>query len=682
MTPQPPKKPNSAKKRPSLQGPKATKSTNIKTPKQLKKTKRSKQKPGQRPWWSRLIGSLIVAGIWLVLALSLVTAYYAVTLPDTDQLTDPRIQGSVRILDRNGNFVAERGQKHEGTVTPDEVPDHLINAILATEDRNFFYHPGFDPIGIARAVVTNISAGGVVQGGSTLTQQLAKDLFLSSEKSFERKFKELLLAVWLELRFTKDELLTFYINRVYLGGGTYGFPAASRYYFSKDVGDLDLGESALLAGLLKAPSRLSPFADLEASRGRMAVVLLAMLDAGHITAEQRRAIIANPPVPRKLIADGSSYFVDYVLDELSTLARAPDADIIVRTSYDPLIQSMANKALSSQLAQSGDDALQGAIVVMSTNGQVQALVGGRSYAGSSFNRATQARRQPGSSFKPFVYATALQTGLTPETQVDDSQKNFGKYRPRNYSGRYRGPMTATEALATSSNVVAVDLAQRSGIDRVIETAQSFGLPGPFKRDLSIALGSSEVRLLDLVGAYGVFANEGKKLEPHAVLEVRDREAGILYRYVQRQQLVLMTENEVRAMNSMLMEVPVRGTGRNARVTGYKIAGKTGTTSDYRDAWFVGYSSNQIAGVWVGHDDNSPTQKVTGGALPARIFAEVMETSVALNAPQELPGWRAVDVPADLAPPVIADQQPPTELKTPKSDEEDGLGRFLRRLFGG
>ncbi len=681
MTPQPPKKPSNAKKRPSLQGPKAKDTPKKTAPQKKKKPVKAKHQAGRRPWWLRLLRFGIVVGIWLVLALAMLTAYYAVTLPDTGQLTDPRVQGSVRILDRNGNFVAERGQKHEGTVMPDEVPEHLINAILATEDRNFYYHPGFDPIGIARAVVTNISAGGVVQGGSTLTQQLAKDLFLSSEKSFERKFKELLLAVWLELRFSKEELLTFYINRVYLGGGTYGFPAAARYYFAKDVGDLSLGESAQLAGLLKAPSRLSPFANLEASHERMGVVLLAMVNAGHITADERRAIMANPPVPRKLIADGSSYFVDYVLDELSTLARAPDADIIVRTSYDPLIQSMANQALSRQLAASGDDALQGAIVVMSTTGEVQALVGGRSYATSSFNRATQARRQPGSSFKPFVYAAALQTGLTPETQVDDSQKNFGKYRPRNYSGRYRGLMTAKEALATSSNVVAVDLAQRTGIDNVIQTAQAFGLPGPFKRDLSIALGSSEARLLDLVGAYGVFANDGKKVEPYAVLEVRDREAGTLYRHVQRQQMILMTQTEVRAMNSMLMEVAVRGTGRNARVTGYQIAGKTGTTSDYRDAWFVGYSSNQIAGVWVGHDDNSPTQKVTGGAVPARIFAEVMETSVALNAPENLPTWQIPDVPAVVAPPVVVERQEES-LPPPAKTEEDGLGGFLRRLFGG
>ena len=638
-----------------------------------KATKKNVRTPRKSSFVIRMTKWLVVLCIWMMVAFSAVISYYAVTLPDTDKLTDPRAYGSVRILDRYGNFLAERGQKHEGVVSWDAVPAHLVEAILATEDRHFYYHLGFDPIGIARAMYTNLSAGTVVQGGSTLTQQLAKDLFFSSEKSIERKVKEILLAVWLEFRFTKQELLTFYLNRVYLGGGTYGFPAAARFYFDKDVKELSLGESALLAGLLKAPSRLSPFANLEASYKRMALVLLRMVEVGYITMSERDKVISQPPRPRHVIADGSSYFVDNVLDELTQISHDVRDDIVVQTSYDPLLQSLANDVVTKKLKTADDPKLQAAVLIMDTDGGIRAMIGGRSYAESTFNRATQAKRQPGSAFKAVVYSKALQAGMTPSTMVRDTEQSFSGYRPKNYNNRYLGSVTLQQALSQSSNVVAVSLAKKIGINRVIDHAKQMGIASPLQQNLSTALGSSEVTLLELVNSYALFPRGGIVSQPYSIKDVRLRDNSPIFRRQKRTAHVLLTEHEARMMNSMLRHVIKDGTGKAAYVDDLDLAGKTGTTSGYRDAWFVGYSSALVTGIWVGHDDATPTRAVTGGKLPAEIFKDIMVPASHLQASKPLPLWSKSSTEGSRSVHSERIEQNPSD--------DMSLGDLIRRIFG-
>ncbi|MCP1336460.1 transglycosylase domain-containing protein [Futiania mangrovi] len=581
----------------------------------------------------------VVAGLWLLIAAAGFIAWHAADLPDSARLLDPRESPSVEVRAVDGSVVANRGALYGGAVTVAELPRHLTDAVLAIEDRNFYLHPGFDPIGIARAAWTNLRSDGVVQGGSTITQQLAKNLFLTPERTFERKIKELILSVWLELRFTKDEILTIYLNRAYFGAGAYGVEAAAQRYFGVSARRATLPQAAMLAGLLKAPSRLAPTADLKAARARAAVVLSAMHDAGFI---DRTTMAAAQEQPARLGTPGrgagTGFFVDWVLDELTNHVGDTGQDLVVETTLDPGLQAEAEAAVERVLAADGqrNAASQGALVAMTPDGAVRAMVGGRSYRDSQYNRAVQARRQPGSAFKPIVYLAGLRAGLAPDSTMIDQPVRYGRYAPVNYSGRFVGPVTVAEALAQSINTIAVQITAEVGPPAVIRVAESLGITSPLTNDLSLALGASEVSLLELTQAYAQFANGGRGLIAHTIRQIATRDGRVLYRRAGSGIGPVMRPWEAAAMTGMMRGVIERGTGRAAQLAGREAAGKTGTSSDFRDAWFVGFTPELVAGVWLGNDDSSPMKKVTGGTLPARIWQGFMRAALDGLPPSRFP----------------------------------------------
>ena len=610
-------------------------------------TGRGKRPPGHDAPRRSLLWRLgywgVVAGLWLLIAAAGFIAWHAADLPDSARLLDPRENPSVEVRAADGTPVATRGALHGGAVKVSELPKHLTQAVLAIEDRNFYLHPGFDPIGIARAAWTNLRSDGVVQGGSTITQQLAKNLFLTPERTFERKIKELILSVWLEVRFTKDEILTIYLNRAYFGAGAYGVEAAAQRYFGVSARRVTLPQAAMLAGLLKAPSRLAPTADLKAARARAAVVLTAMNDAGFI---DRTTMTAAIEQPARLGTPGrgpdTGFFVDWVLDELTNHVGDTGQDLVVETTLDPGLQTAAEQAVETILTAEGDRqaAEQGALVAMTPDGAVRAMVGGRSYRDSQYNRAVQARRQPGSAFKPMVYLAGLRAGFAPESTMIDQPVRYGRYAPVNYSGRFEGPVTVADALARSINTIAVQIAAEVGPPAVIRVARGLGITAPLTNDLSLALGASEVSLLELTQAYAHFASGGQGLIAHTIRQIATRDGRVLYRRGGSGLGRVMTAWEAAAMTGMMMGAIERGTGRAARLPGRQAAGKTGTSSDFRDAWFVGFTPELVAGVWVGNDDSSPMRKVTGGTLPALIWKDFMSEAL-----MGLPPARFPQVPA-------------------------------------
>ncbi len=554
---------------------------------------------------------------------------------------------AVTFLDRYGQEIGRRGIRHDDSVKLEEFPDHLIKAALATEDRRFFEHWGIDPIGTLRALAVNARGGGVVQGGSSITQQLAKNLFLSNERSLERKIKEAFLAIWLEFHLTKQEILKLYLDRAYLGGGAFGAAAAAEYYFGKSVKDLTLAESAMLAGLFKAPTKYAPHINLPAARARANVVLNNMVEAGFLTEGQIQAARRNPATPvDRQHQTSPDYYLDWAFEQVKELANSgklgSDRVLIVKTPLDLNIQKKAEETIETLLRQHGrqyhvDSA---AMVVMDPDGAVRAMVGGRDYGESEFNRATQALRQPGSSFKPYVYAAALSAGLyRPNTIVTDTPVCIGNWCPANYNRSHSGSMPLTVALAKSINTIPVMMsialgrqtgethvarAAKIGRARIIDTARKMGLTTPLTDTVSLPIGAAEVNVLDHTAAYAVFANGGRRAKPIAALEVRNSSGEVIYRADRepRGPQVLSTR-VVADMNFMLSKVPEEGTGRRAALDGIKSAGKTGTTNAYRDAWYVGYTGNLVAGVWFGNDDHSSTNNMTGGTLPAMAWKEVM-----------------------------------------------------------
>ena len=556
----------------------------------------------------------------------------ALALPAFDATRNGwREQGdfSVTFLDRNGTEIGKRGIKRNETVPLEEMPGHLIKAVLATEDRRFYEHFGIDVVGTARAMGENIRANAVVQGGSSLTQQLAKNLFLTNERTLERKVKEAFLALWLEANLTKDEILKLYLDRAYMGGGNFGVEAASEYYFEKSVKDVNLAEAALLAGLFKAPARYAPHVNLPAARARANEVLTNMVQAGFLTEGQ---VIGARRRPANVIeqADGAgspNYFMDWAFEEVKKLNPRGDRSLTVRTTVDVTLQKAADEAVEAILRESGDRyrARQAAAVVVEPDGAVRAMVGGRDYGESQFNRATDALRQPGSSFKPFVYATAMMNGYTPKSVVRDSPVCIGGWCPRNYNGRFSGPITLTTALVKSINVIPVKLAQAIGRDKIVETAKAMGLTTELLITRSLPLGAAEVTVVDMAGAYAVFANGGFRAAPYAFTQIISSTGDVLYdrrRQAPAAERVLEKET-VQSMNEILVQVPEWGTGRRAKLEGIPTAGKTGTTSAYRDGWFVGYTGNFAAAVWMGNDNYQSTRRLTGGSLPATIWNRVM-----------------------------------------------------------
>ncbi|MGR7996250.1 transglycosylase domain-containing protein [Xanthobacter sp. ZOL 2024] len=560
----------------------------------------------------------------------------ALAIPAFHETSDDwlkRTELAVTFLDRYGNVIGERGVKQNDTVPLDEIPDNLIKATLATEDRRFYEHWGIDLSGTLRALVTNARAGGVRQGGSSLSQQLAKNLFLNNERTLERKIKEAFLAIWLEARLTKSQILKLYLDRAYLGGGAYGVDAAARYYFGKSVREVNLAEAAMLAGLFKAPSKYAPHVNLPAARARASTVLDNLVEAGFMTEGQVFGARRNPatPVDRRDEAV-PEYYLDYAFGEVKKLvdqlpSSVTERNFVVRTGLDPNIQKVSEAAIDQSLREFGRDykVTQGGIVVMEPNGTVRAMVGGRDYGESQFNRATDALRQPGSSFKPFVYTVALMNGFKPSTIVQDAPICLGNWCPQNYGRSYMGSITLQTALQHSLNTVAVRLAEKFGRKKIVDLAHKMGLRTPLPISAPLPLGAAEVTLVDMVTAYSVFANGGHSVYPHAVVEMRIGNGDVVWRFdhdapapvqiIPRPQLV--------DINSMLNNVVENGTGRRARLVNAKVAGKTGTTNAYRDAWFMGFTGNYVAGVWFGNDDYASMNKMTGGALPAMTWQKVM-----------------------------------------------------------
>jgi penicillin-binding protein 1A len=564
--------------------------------------------------------------LWTAIFSLIVIGYFALSLPDTGELTKGERRPSVTILAADGTLLTTYGDLFGQALSLKEMSPYLPKAVIAAEDRRFYGHFGIDPIALFRAMFANLAAGHIVQGGSTITQQLAKNLFLTPERSATRKIRETLLALWLEHRFTKDQILEIYLNRVYLGAGTYGVDAAAHRYFRKSARQTNLYESAVIAGLLKAPTRLNPTRDRDKTAARTAQILAKMVEAGFVTGNQ---VIAASKEGASLAAvavtrPGARYFADWVAEQLGDFADTGSRDLTVVTTIDPRMQAEAEATIADVIAREGKkmSVTQGALVAMSPDGAVRAMVGGRDYNESQFNRATQAKRQPGSAFKPFVYLAGLEAGLQPSDQFVDTPIRVGSWQPRDYTGRYQGDMSLAEGLAQSINTIAVQVAQRAGIRNVAAVAHRLGISSELGLEMSLALGTSEVNLLELVSAYAPFANGGSGVWPHGIAEIRDGAGKIVFRRTGSGLGQVVSPELTGTMNEMLSAVIGHGSGKSAALP-RPAAGKTGTTQDYRDAWFIGYTAELVTGVWLGNDDNTPMNKVTGGSLPAQAWRRFM-----------------------------------------------------------
>ena len=646
-------------------------------------------KAARRPWPLRLAYWGLVLGLWVGIAGAGVVAWVGAHLPPIQSLDIPKRPPSVEIVDLEGRPLARRGDLAGPPIAIRALPPHVSNAFVAIEDRRFYHHWGVDPLGIARAMVANALHRGVAQGGSTITQQLAKNLFLTQERTIMRKLQEALLALWLERRFSKAEILELYLNRVYFGAGAYGIEQAAQHYFGKPARDLDIGEAAMLAGLVKSPSRLAPTRNYAEAEKRAKIVLAAMAELGFITRGNEKLALAHPPRIVAPAGNGSvNYVADWVTDIIDELLGHVDEDIVVRTTIDPGLQVIAEDALDEELSSKGAKLKisQGALVAMTPDGAVRALIGGRNYAQSQFNRAVAARRQPGSAFKAFVFLTALEHGLTPDTVRDDAPINVHGWRPENYEHGYMGPVTLTKALAMSLNTVSVRLTLELTPQAVVRTAHRLGIASKLEPNASIALGTSEVSPLDLTGAYATFANDGLAVIPHVVDSIKTAAGKLLYARPREALGRVIDPRTAAMMNGMMQQTLTIGTAKKAALPGWGAAGKTGTSQDFRDAWFVGYTTHLVTGVWLGNDDNSPTKHVTGGSLPAEVWSRFMQAAhqglPAIPLPLESGGglFSQLTAPsrvADGSPPV-----PPAPIRTSAAPPQRGLDSWLiDNLFG-
>jgi penicillin-binding protein 1A len=579
--------------------------------------------------FARLVYWGAVLAIWAVLAVIGLFIWVGMNLPPIQSLEIPKRPPSIQINSLDTDVFATRGEMGGAALALKDMPAHLPNAFIAIEDRRFRSHHGLDPVGLFRAVVANLIHRGISQGGSTITQQLAKNLFLTQDRNLMRKLQEVVLALWLEHKFSKNEILELYLNRVYFGSGAYGVEAASQRYFGKSARNVTVAEAALLAGLVKSPSRLAPTRNFDGAEQRAKVVLAAMSEARLINEETARMAMASPPKVVKPSAGGSSnYVADWVMDVINELVGRVDEDIIVETTIDAAMQAAAEKALIEEISQKGEKfgVQQGALVSMTPDGAVRALVGGRNYAENQFNRAVAAKRQPGSAFKPFVYLTALEHGLTPDTVREDRPIEVKNWRPENYGHEYFGPVTLTQALAMSLNTVSVRLTLEFGPTAVVRTAHRLGIASKLEPNASIALGTSEVSVLELVSAYAPFANGGNAIFPHVVERIRSAHGKTLYARNVPTLGRVVDPRYVAMMNTMMRETVTSGTARKADLPGWAAAGKTGTSQDFRDAWFIGYTGQLVTGVWFGNDDSSPTRKATGGGLPVEVWSRFMKVA--------------------------------------------------------
>ncbi len=618
------------------------------------------------PWHMLLYWTLVLA-VWAVIFLVAFFAVFAVDLPDTSKLYDVQRQPSVSYLDRSGALVAVRGSQYAPPVDLNKLPPYVPKAFIAIEDRWYYWHFGFNPWGIARSQLYNMQhkgEGGPLRGGSTITQQLARNLFLTPSQNYRRKAQELILAVWLEARFSKKQILELYLNRVYFGAGAYGIEAASQRYFGKPAAQLTLGESALLAGMMKGPSRYSPVAASDRAARRATIVLDEMVETHAITSEERDAAFGMKVRVNPVLANQrAQYFIDWVDDQVRTLVGEPTEDLVVETTLDLPLQASAEQAIQRGVAANKSSGVeQGALISIDGEGRIRAYVGGASYLQSQFDRATMAKRQAGSSFKPFVYLTAMEAGRTPATEVVDEPIKIGNWEPRNYTGQFLGPMTLQTALSQSINTVAARLANEVGTANVAATARRLGITSPIQLDPSMALGAVEVSPMEMAQAYAPFANGGFMAKGYGIERIRTADGRVLFdanvdRGGRRQ---VIGTPALQYMNQMMRQTIASGTGTRANVPGYDLAGKTGTTSDYRDAWFVGYTGGFVTAVWVGKDNNRPMRKVTGGGAPAAIWHDYMQAALPRLKVQPIPGG-------------VIDPAPPSD---PIGDIVEGIGDML------
>jgi len=605
-----------------------------------KKQSATTKKPGgKRRWARRLLRWTAVLTSWSVLAAFIVLGWLLYDLPGIDRLESTTRRPSVTLLAADGSILASYGDLYGQAVTVENLPTHLVQAIVATEDRRFYKHFGVDPRGLLRAMYVNTSEWRLVQGGSTITQQLAKNVFLTPDRTLRRKGQEMLLALWLEQRFTKDQILSLYMNRVYFGAGTYGVDAASQRFFGKPAAFVTPYEAAMLAGLLRAPSSYNPIADDEAADQRAHLVLQNMVASEFLTQEEADKIAGEGRSQSNVVESDRTgqHFADWVMDQVSSYVGFVDRDLVVVTTLDPKLQRLAQVELVRVLDEDGPEKMtsQAALVSMSPDGAVKAMVGGRDYSHSQFNRATQSLRQPGSAFKAFVFLAALEHGLTPETVMHDSPLSVDGWKPDNYQGRYFGDVTLRDAFARSLNSVAVQVSEQTGRQRVTEMARRLGITADLTPGPSLALGSSGVSLLELTGAYATLDNGGQGVWPRGIEEIRDRNGAVLYRRDGNGPGQVLNPLQVAQMLDMMSAVVEWGTGRGINL-GRPVAGKTGTGQDYRDAWFVGFSAELVTGVWVGNDDNSPMKGVTGGGLPARLWQAYMGAALKGEPARPLP----------------------------------------------
>lgn len=578
-------------------------------------------------------GWVAAAGVGVVVAF-----FFFVTwgMPSTDDLWEARQGQSITFLDRNGHVILREGAQNAPPVDLASLPPYVPQAFIAIEDRRFYNHLGVDFGGMMRAGAENLRAGRVVQGGSTITQQLAKNLFLTNERSWRRKAQEIMLAFWLESRFTKDEILALYLSRVYFGAGAYGIEAAAERYFDRPARQLTLLQSAMIAGLVKAPSRLNPASqDIAAARERATVVLDEMVNMGFISAAEREAALREElTISRRNPAGVLSYYRDWIDPLLNQVIGQQRDDFIVETTIDIAAQRAAAESIEMMLDEQGESRRvgQAAALVMDDQGGIRAMVGGRDYDQSQFNRATQARRQPGSSFKYFIYLAAMENGLTPWSFREDAPITIHidgqpDWTPGNYTNEFHGSVSLTSAFANSFNMVAIRVANEVGGDKVIDVARRLGVSSPLHNYHSLALGAQEVTLLEMVGAYGAMASEGYRVTPHGIARIRRANNGETMWGFRAERTRVIDERPLRYMNLMMSRVVEAGTGTRARMNNFQIAGKTGTGNDYRDAWFIGFTPGMVGGVWVGNDNFTTTARVTGGSLPTDIWARFMPVAL-------------------------------------------------------
>lgn len=587
------------------------------------KKKKTSKKRESKQWFKKHRSLLKFFGL-LVITFLIYLAYCMLTMPDMTEAVNRTRRPSTTIIADNGNEIQTFGTVYSEVIRSEELPQYVVDAIVYTEDRRFYSHFGFDAISFTRAMLTNIFAGRYAQGGSTITQQVAKNLFLTPQKSIRRKVQELLLAFWLEYKFNKEQILTLYLNRVYLGAGTYGIEAASQKYFQKTSRDLNIKEAAVIAGMLKAPSRYNPIASKERAVERAKVVLKIMLDSALIDEEDYRRVLQMPLGREKSakVADGA-YFADWIYGQVNDYIGERDNDIYVLTTLDQELQEKASRVLNQTIvANKHKNVTQGAVIVLDKNGAVRAMVGGVNYDRSQFNRAVQALRQPGSAFKPFVYITALENGYTPESVVEDAPLSIKGWRPENADKKHYGAVTLRQALAKSLNLATVNLAQQLPAGEIIRNARRMGITTPIQNAPSLTLGTMEVKVIDMAAAYAALANEGFAVYPYGIEEIYTRDGYQLYQRLAPDKTPILDRKAVRSLTSMLESVITDGTGRKAAL-GRFAAGKTGTSQDNRDAWFVGYTDRLIAAVWLGNDDNSPMKGVSGASLPAEIWRKIM-----------------------------------------------------------